>query len=460
VSTTALYVFVVWLAGLVLGFAKDPIFAIFSYLWIFYNDPQTSWWGADLPPLRYSLFAAAAALIAATRLPPSQKGASWINSGASKLLIAFTIWIWLQTAWAVNVPVHFDGVVLCTKYLILSYVVFRLTSSEKNISMFLWAHIVGCFLFGWRAHAMNVAGRLETVGGPGVDDSNLLAAHLVTGLVIAGFMFIGIKGYLRWVAFATLPFILNAIVLTQSRGGFLALLTAGISGWYLAPKVHRKFVAGAGVLGIVLLLMLSNDAFWSRVSTIAGSNADTKEETRVQIIGPQFHMFLDHPWGAGYRGNALLSPKYMPPELLSNVGLRSAHNTFMAALVDQGAPGAVLLLSLYGWAFFTLRRLKKMDRQGLPLRLGVLRAGIGAALSSCFVAGIFLNMLSSEVQIWLLSVLYSLSLLCQAELAKASAVASEPKSGAAGLALPQPASRPRSRFPTPAQLSRRMRGKP
>jgi O-Antigen ligase len=442
-SITALVVFVVWLLGLVLALAFEPIFALFSYLWIFYNDPQTSWWGSDLPPLRYSLFAAVAALVAATRLPV-RVDAKWVSSGFSKLLIAFTIWIWLQSFWAVNVSTHVDGAILCTKYLILSYVIYRLTGSEKGVKLFLAAHVAGCFLFGWRATTMNVSGRLETIVAPGVDDSNLLAAHLVSGLTIAGFFFIGTRGYRRWFAFATLPFILNAIILTQSRGGFLAMVAAGLSGWYLAPKVHKRFVAVSGALAVVLLLMLSNEGFWARISTIIGSNSETPEETRLQILRPQVRMFLDHPFGAGHRGNALLSAKYMPPELLSNAGIRSAHNTFMAALVDEGFPGAIALVGIYGWGFFTLRRLKRMDRFGLPVHLGVYRGAIGAALTGCFVGGLFLNMLTSEVQIWLMSVLYSLVVLCKDAMKQREPGSSEATNGGSAMPLP--------RFPRPAGL--------
>jgi len=448
-SITALAVFVVWLLGVVLAFVYEPVFALFSYLWIFYNDPQTGWWGSDLPPLRYSLFAAVAALIAARRLPV-RADAKWASSGASKLLVAFTLWMWLQSFWAIDVSTHLEGAILCTKYLILSYVVYRLTGTEKTLNLFLMAHVAGCFLFGWRAYSMIVAGRLETVGGPGVDDSNLLAAHLVTGLTVAGFIFIGSRGYRRWLAFATLPFILNAIVLTQSRGGFLALVGAGLSGWYLAPKVYRRVVTVSGALAVVLLLMLGNEGFWARVSTITDSNRATREETRVQILGPQVRMFLDYPFGAGHRGNALLSSKYMPPELLSNVGIRSAHNTFIAALVDEGLPGAILLIGIYGWSFFTLRRLKRMDRLGLPPHLGLYRGAIGAALTGCFVGGLFLNMLTSEVQIWLISVLYSLVVLCEDAMKERSPVSSDASSREPAMPLPRNP-RPTGRLPARAR---------
>jgi O-antigen ligase len=208
------------------------------------------------------------------------------------------------------------------------------------------------------------------------------------------------------------------MILTQSRGGFLALVAAGVCAWLAAPKAYRRFVSIAGVLAGVLLLMLSDDAFWQRVSTIFESSDNTGQETRVQLIGPQLQMFLDYPFGAGHRGNELLSPQYMPPELLTgDTGTRSAHATFIAALVDQGVPGAVLLLSLYAWAFFTVRRLRRLDGLGLPAQLGLHRAALGAALASLVVSGLFLNLLKTEVQIWLIALLASLVGLCEAALA-------------------------------------------
>ncbi len=179
--------------------------------------------------------------------------------------------------------------------------------------------------------------------------------------------------------------------------------------WFFSPKKYRPFISVAMVLGGCLFLLLANEQFWERVSTIGQSSSGETSDTRVKIIGPQLEMFKDHPWGAGYRGNALLSPKYMPPELMSNAGIRSAHNTFMAALVDQGIPGAILLLSFYVWGFRALNRLKQLDKQGLDSKFGIYRAALGASLTTCVIAGVFLNLITFEVQIWLATLLASLT---------------------------------------------------
>ena len=408
-SVSAIVVIVAYLLGLIVSFSR-PIFALFSYLWIFYNDPSTNWWGTELPNLRYSLIAAVVALMLAIwRKGPT---APWLSSGATKIIIAYTAWIWIQTPWAVDKAIHIEGAILFSKYVVLSYAIYKLTPDEQRLRLFLWAHVIGCFIFGWVAYQTVVVTRLETIGGPGVDDANLLAAHVITGLIAAGFLFISTRGYQRWVAFGAIPFILNTVILTQSRGGFLAMALGGLAAWYLAPKSYRRIVTIAGSLAVVLLLILSNDFFWDRISTVFEPKSDS-QATRVQILGPQFQMFLDHPLGAGYRGNELLSPQYMPVDLLSNSGRRSAHNTFMAALVDQGIVGAVLLLCLYGWGALTFRRLKLMDKQGLPDSLGILRAAIGAGLASLFASGLFLNLLKTEVQIWYVMLAASLVALCE-----------------------------------------------
>ena len=419
-SVTAILVLLTYFALLGLALVRHPIYALFAYLFIFYNDPQWNWWGGELPAFRYSLVAAIIGLLRSMS-DKFSSDLSWTSTGVGRVWLLYAIWVWIQLPWAVGFGTHFDGAILFTKYAALSYVIYRVIVDEHTLRMFLWAHVAGCTLFGLRGLLMTFTGRLEYVGASGVDDSNLLAAHIITGMMTAGFLFVGSKGVHRWVAFGTLPIMMNAIILTQSRGGFLALGAAGMGAWFYSPKKYRPFISVSLVLGACLFLVLANEEFWERVSTIGQASRGESTETRLEIIGPQFEMFKDHPFGAGYRGNALLSPKYMPPELMSNVGVRSAHNTFMAALVDQGIPGAILLLSFYGWCLVTLARLKRLDKQGLDPKFGIYRAALGASLGTCVIAGVFLNLLTFEVQVWLATLLASLSNLAQRSLQQATA---------------------------------------
>jgi O-antigen ligase len=123
-------------------------------------------------------------------------------------------------------------------------------------------------------------------------------------------------------------------------------------------------------------------------------------------------MFKDYPMGVGYRGNLILSPQYIAPEFLSNSGLRAAHNTLMAILVDEGVPGAILFALLVLWVAYTLWRLKRLDRLGLTPWFGIYRAAVGASLAGLLISGQFLNLFSAEIQIWMIALLAGLNNLC------------------------------------------------
>jgi len=124
-------------------------------------------------------------------------------------------------------------------------------------------------------------------------------------------------------------------------------------------------------------------------------------------------MFLDHPFGAGYRGNVALSPRYLDEKWLTE-GRRAAHNTFLAVLVDMGAPGFLMLLTLLGWSLARLVALKRLDKKGLSTALGTYRGAIAAGLVAYIVAGQFGNFVTAEVSIWLLAMTAALDSLAAA----------------------------------------------
>jgi hypothetical protein len=326
--------------------------------------------------------------------------------------------MWLQNAWAVNGSYHLEGCLLFTKYIVLVYVIYRIVSNEKIFSYFSWGHIVGCFLFGWFAYHASVSGRLESVGGGSLTDANLLAMHQLTGIAFAGFMFLGFQGKKRWVAFATIPFILNAIILTASRGAFVGLLGGGLAALFISPRSHRRLVLGAIALGAVLVTILAHDLFWDRLGTIWAtkeSEMEASARSRIELLRYGWQMAQDHPFGAGHRGHEVLSQDYLPDHLLTGGDeqrRRSGHNTFMVALVEQGYPGAMLYIALYAWIFMTLWRLKSLDKLGLPSSLAIYRAALGTAIMASFIGGQFVNILKAEVIIWFIVLLYILDNLC------------------------------------------------
>jgi O-antigen ligase len=409
VSLTAIAFVTIYGLGLLLAFVRHPSFGLLSYVWSFYNLPPSRWWGSELPGWRWSLIAAvvtAAALMwhKAARPDEVPARAPWMRSGGAWLLLMFVAWMWLQTLWAVAPDRNIEGAMLYTKYAVLSYVLYNILVDTLTVERFAWAHVLGCLSWGWTGFVSNVWGRWETVIGPGIDDSNVLGFHLVTGLAFAGFLFLTVQGRRRWLAFVAIPFILNGIILTASRSAMLGLIAAGIAALVLAPARHRRVVVGSLVLGLALLVMLArNDLFWERAISIAATTEmDRSAESRLEILRANWRMALDHPFGAGHQGNEVISPDYIDPEWLTD-GRRSAHNTWMAVLVDQGIPGLVLYAGLYLWVVrLFLRRPVTLGR--LPVSVSGCWAAAGAGVAAFLASGQFMNLFKTEVVLWLIAV--------------------------------------------------------
>lgn len=416
-SFTALGFLAIYGMGLFLALFRHPLFGLAAYLWAFYMAPSSQWWGAELPGWRWSLVAAIVTLMATFRLQRPVARPAWHASWGTRLLIAYVVWMWLQNAWAVNGAYQLEGCLLFTKYLVLIYVIYRVVSDQTTFTYFSWGHIAGCFLFGWFAYHASVSGRLESFGSGSLTDANLLAMHQITGVAFAGFMFLGGQGKKRWLAFAALPFIVNTIILTASRGAFVGLLGGALAALWMTPRSHRHLVLGAIALGAVLVTMLANDLFWERLGTIWETNESEMEasaRSRIELLRYGWQMAQDYPLGAGHRGHEVLSPDYLPGALLTGEEgqrRRSGHNTFMVALVEQGFPGALLYLALQAWILTTLWRLKSLDQHGLPRSLAIYRAALATALVASFICGQFVNILKAEVVIWLVALLYILQIL-------------------------------------------------
>lgn len=425
-SLTGLAFLIAFVAVMGLALFRHPLFGLYGYVALFYLHPPSRWWGEMLPDIRWSLLAAGITLIASLRFPSDRARRSWISTTPARVLIAYTIWMAIQTAWALDREQHLEAIVLFSKYVVLFYLVHRLIDTEDKVRDFLMVHVAGAFYFGYLAYSMEVSGRLEGVGGPGVDESNALAMQMATAVAVAAMLLLAEKGWRRWLCIAALPFLLNAIVLAGSRGAFLALIFCGIVLWRLKPQAYRRWFYWYAALGLVLLAILAHEPFWERVQTIrtavdAREELDTSALSRLELFDAQWRMFRAHPFGTGHRGTEVLSVYYLEEKYLSvnpdgTRGARSSHNTFMTALVEQGVPGVVLFLALWQWVCRTLAQIKRDTVSSLS-RLAGYSAALGGALTVVFVAGWFVDYLKAEVQVWLFALVASLAAITRLRLA-------------------------------------------
>jgi O-antigen ligase len=408
----------VFLAALGMALVRNPLYGLYAYVAVFYVHPPSRWWGAYLPDLRWSMLAAVVTIIAIwIHLPPSRNRQSWYATGAAKLMIAFTIWFWIGTLWALDTTQHIPAAILLTKYILVFYMVYRLIDTPAKFTAFLLLHLAGCFYLGTLAFGAG-SGRLDGVGGPGIDDSNTLSMHLATGVAAGAMLVLHLRDWRRYFSIVALALAMNTIVLTGSRGAFLALVASGLALYYLRPVVYKKMFYVFAVLGVILFVRVASPTFWERMDTVTVAAAGDRQEmdssalARFEMAKAQLQMAKNYPFGAGHRGSEVLSPRYLAAEFMTEGGARSSHNVFLTVLVEQGIPGVILLLGFIYWTGKTLRRLKAETATRNPTdeqkTRAVHAAAVGGALTVVLVAGVFADFSKCEVQVWMIALLAAL----------------------------------------------------
>jgi O-antigen ligase len=217
----------------------------------------------------------------------------------------------------------------------------------------------------------NVDG-MQRIGETSMYDGNDLGVVFATGIPFALLMVQAGGRWARilgWVALVVVP---ACIVLTGSRGGFLALAACGLGILFLMPRV--TMVRRIGILGaaVVTLAVAAPDGYWEVMGTILNPEEDynmTSDTGRMAIwtrgLGyvaayPVFGVGPDNFIRAGWEISAVGRAG------LPGVGLRSLapHNTFLQVWAEMGTAGLILWLSIiYGGIVGCLR-----TRSGMPAR--------------------------------------------------------------------------------------------
>jgi O-antigen ligase len=445
---TAIIFLALFAAGLGAALFRHPRWGLYTYVALFYLHPPSRWWAESLPDLRWSYMAALVTVIATLMLPKDKDKTRtpWYSTTPAKLLIAYTVWVWMQWPWALAPETHLYLCTLYVKYIVIFFLIYKLIDTRERVVEFLLCHLGGCLYLGYLGLSARYAGRLNGLGGPGIDEANLLAAQLATAVVIGAMLLLSERGWRWWFTAAAVALSMNTMVMAGSRGAFLSVLVAGAVLWYMKPKAYSKVFYVYAALAIVAVLSVAQQAFWDRMTTISSATeyetADLSAQNRMQGFTAQLRMAASYPHGAGHRGTAVLSPQYMDPMWLTgDPPQRSSHNTFATALVEQGIPGLYFFLAFWWYVFKTMMARRRTLTDPEAAQLNAVFAATGGAFAVVFVAGNFVDFVKAEIMIWLLA-----TLACLVEIARKQATVTS--------AAPTPAAakaRVGPRYATPRQ---------
>ena len=431
-SLTGLVFMAVFALGCLLALGKHPIFGALTYVAMVFLDPQSRWWGDSLPDVRWSLVSAAVTLIGIAVLKPAPQPLPLRTHAGFYLMVLLLVYACIQWPAVLDVEEHKNFVNYYFKYAIAIYLLYRSVDSEQHFKWLLWAYILGCSYLAWVAFSSYSGGRFDSFGGSGIGDANAGALTLVSGVFICASLFLYGDKKWRLALIFLVPFLINSLVMTVSRSGFLALAVGGLAFNWFTPGKFKARVVALSALGVVGFVLLTNPFYWERMQTVKYQGQDVQGVdtggARRNLFFAQIKMFERNPLGCGHLCTEFLSPSYLPEKDLNvQTGRRSSHNTFMSMLVDHGIMGAAVYLLTLLWMYVSIRKLhKQADR--LPPLLLMLLPGVSASLAALTISDQFVPNVKYELRFWLMTFL--MIMVSFAHRTTATATAQSPVVGA------------------------------
>lgn len=333
-----------------------------------------------------------------------------LRSATTSCLLGLLAWSCLSIPWALHPGVAFTyltdnfvkTVVMC---LVLAGSIRSVRDIERlalvyfAVTVVYTAVVLSRFQLGadsWRL------GRLYNYDAN--DFATLIATAMPLGLY---FVLAHRRIVLRGAAAAGLAILAVGLIRSGSRGGFLALLA--VTAFVLLG--FTTIPARARLAGLVVILAVaygaSSDQYWTQMQTLVHPKEDynlTSDAGRMKIWERGLDYMAGHPiLGVGLANFPVAEGTISPLVRLQErgVGVRwgAAHNSFIQAGAELGAPGLLLFIGVIATALRSLRRITRPPPRASPTPVEVSRLaqGLMAALVGFTVGSFFLSLAYADM---------------------------------------------------------------
>lgn len=396
--------------------AKRPFIALGMWVWTALFFPN-GWVYGLASNIRYNLLFSVIAILGYLVMKNKPK---LHFGGLGALVLTFFLWTTVSTILGIGNPeVQWEIWTRFTKIIALFVFVLLIVQKKLHVDFMLWCVVLSVGFYANLETLKFIASggghMIEGMHGHVLGDRNELAVAFVMTLPIC-FYLLGEYGKSSRIVKAgllvTIALLAVAVVGTQSRGGFIALLALG--GYLFFKSEHKGLLAVMIVILGVAVTQLASNEWFDRIGTIETANEDASFMSRVVSWKLSFIMAVRHPlFGGGFKALEYLpvwvdlsrdfysySWFYTGETLPQEHYARAAHSVYFQVLGDHGFFGLGLYLSFLLSAFFKAGKLARAARktmapawlQTLPsmLQLSIFSFALGgAALSFAYFDLIF-----------------------------------------------------------------------
>jgi O-antigen ligase len=351
------------------------------FLFVYFARPE-DW----VPHLTLPLAKISGTLVIAAFLLSGRMPRHWPREGSflTLLLLQFFLAVVLSPVWkggAFRNTLDFLKVVPII-YLIMVWTINTMSRLRWVIFLQVACVTVASALSVWKQYSFH--GRLLGFLGGNYSNPNDLACQIAICLPFYLAFLIRTRnttGRLAWGA--VISFLTYVIVLTGSRGGFLAssVVVAGCM-WEFAIKGRRRFLLVFALVGFIFLNLYGGQLL-QRFGALSNQQQDpsafASAESRTDLLWKSLMVTASHPFfGVGLGNFQILSGSW-----------HGTHNSYTEMSAEAGVPALILYLIVWWRAFFYVRAVKRY-RRGRP-ELRVWAKALMLSLLAFLVAAFFSN---------------------------------------------------------------------
>lgn len=387
---------------LLVGSFINPVLGVIGYLFEYYLRPSLNWWGSEIPDLRWNFTIAAVLTFTYFLRRQSLPDIGPARRGPGMCLVALlVVMILVSPTVAVNPSSSWQKTSDYAKLILFHGLVVGTVRTPLAFDAVVGAHMAGATWWGWQVYQnpKRTSGRLNNIGSGDTRGDNGAAAHLLTVLpFIFLYLFMHPDKRMRGLALVAAPFVINAFVLCNSRGGTLGMVVMGAVSIWVSRSGHRLRIAGAGVLAGLALFLLADPQFLARQRFTTDYENDGSAQGRLQAWRGAMALVADNPLGTGGQGFYELSGVYAPDLVERMREKRDPHNTIVLVVSEWGLFGLGLFASYW---VLSLRLLAQVRRQALSGIWYYRSVAVTLGMTGLFVAGLFTDRLYAEAPYWM-----------------------------------------------------------
>mgnify|MGYP000264602489 FL=1 len=383
-----------------MALVKGAHWGFYIYQLVYFLNPEHRWWSSSLPGLPYPLITSITLLL--TYLIARKK---YTYNNLSQLpylkwAVLLILSYCLAYYFAVQPDKHHKFTIYYFQMLVIVAIAYKVLDTQQKLEWALLAYLVGAAYIGYEAYVVgrDEFGRVEGIGMVDAPESNGTAAAIAPAISILIFYFW--KGGIK-LKLATLimgAFIVNGLVLINSRGAFLG---AAISGIYfifemfkgkVQVKSQKLIAATFIILGLAAMTVVVDESFMNRMNTLSEVEDESKSGShRYRLWLIALEMSPEYPFGTGAFGYQHLSPQYVPEALFfNNQKKKAVHSIWMQCLSEVGWIGflSFIIIVLYCLRFLSKIKAKcvtENNTYNYYLAQALLSAFLGMLVASSFI---------------------------------------------------------------------------